>query len=140
MNRAVVLLVGALAASWALLEDDERLPGNAFFLAFTGLVAVFIALYAARSPWRSTEMGRALMYMMCACLLVGVTVSLTLVFGPNYPGRFDVRNVMMLGASLTVLNMVMIVYRLQQETRRLAAYAAYAADWAEHRPGTAPPP
>lgn len=138
MNRVIVVVVGILAALWALWEDDERLPGNVFFFAFTVLVLAFIVLYAARSPWRLTEMGRALMYLMCACLLVGVNVSLALIFGANYPGRYDVRNVMLLGATLTVFNMVMIVYRLQQETRRLATYAAMAS-WTDHRPDAAPP-
>lgn len=138
-NRVVVVLVGLLATIWALLEPNEALPGNVFFYAFTGMVAAFIVLYTARSPWRLTEMGRALMYLMSACLLVGVNSSLALAFGTNYPGRYDVRNVLLLAAALTVMNMVMIVYRLQRETRRVAAYAAYTAEWSTHRPDAAPP-
>ncbi|QUD15885.1 hypothetical protein [Nocardia phage KYD2] len=137
-NRVVVTVVGLVAMVWALLEPNEALPGNAFFFAFTGLVAAFIVLYAARSPWRLTEMGRALMYLMCACLLVGVNSSLALALGTDYPGRYDVRNVLLLAAALTVGNMVMIVYRLQQETRRMAVLAASSAEWAEHRPDTRP--
>lgn len=59
--------------------------------------AVFVAFYAARSPWRSTSTGRALMAVAGSLTAVLAFVLLVLVF-PQIPGSVkDVLRVLLIG-------------------------------------------
>jgi len=64
--------------------------GNVEVLSYLVPLFLFIGFYASKSPWRSTELGQALMYQKASFLLV-VLVIIFSVFFPGYWGRGAVR-------------------------------------------------
>ena len=133
MKALILATVGVLGALWAITVRDYRLPGDVFFYAFATVNAAFVLIYGFGSPWHRTNVGRAIMCLMSASLAISVNGTLALWLG-EYPGRTDVRNVLLLAAVLLIVNMVWLVLGVQRETRAAARRARAAAQWEDARP------
>lgn len=75
--------------------------GSAIIVAYLVPLILFITLYAMRSPWTSTELGKALMYQKSSFLLVVCVVIASIAF-PGYFGRDWVRIVIFGGVSISL--------------------------------------
>jgi hypothetical protein len=63
----------------------EQVQGR-IYVGTAVAAAVFIALYS-RDPWHKSWFGRSLMMIAVSMLLLGISVVLFRLFGPDYPFR-----------------------------------------------------
>lgn len=81
-------------------------------------VTLFIILYATRSPWRTSEVGRTLMTQKIAFLLVFLFIATSLLF-PDYFGRDWVREAVYLLLLFTFCWEVSNLYKTQRNISKL---------------------
>lgn len=82
--------------------------------AMTLLAWIFALAYGLRSPWRSTQAGRSVMATTVAIALMGTQLASVWWFG-NYPGRAEIRSVVLLSLALTLLHRLLVWWKLQHE-------------------------
>jgi len=73
------------------------------------------ALYGLRSPWRTTAPGRAMMLLVSGLALITVQGSVTILTGVDYLYRDQVRDALFVYVAMSLLWLLLTVFRLQQE-------------------------
>ncbi|ORL01831.1 hypothetical protein A6F55_19255 [Prescottella equi] len=116
-GRAWLLTLAAALGGALLVFGDASTAANVLLLTMTIAAGGFCLLYAARSRWRSTAPGRALMYTHLALFAVGLQVSASVWLGDAYLGRGVIRLVLYLGLTLTLLNTSLTLLRIQNSER-----------------------
>ncbi len=128
MTRTAKVL--ALVLFYVLVGSSVALGWSAaLFPLLTGAAAalawVFVLLYATRSPWRRTVVGRSLMYVWLA-----LTAILTLVFFSYwlgaYPGRDYVRALVYSTLLPAFASFVLVL--VQQQSKRSRGDAPAVVD------------
>lgn len=137
LKGMVLFAVYVIGSIWAVLFPDDKFPGDVFFYAFTAVTALTLAVYVLKSPWRSTNIGRGIVYLLTSCLAIGVNGTLALWLGADYPGRWDIRNNLLLLAVVCVANIGWSIRALQLDAKRAARGRSAGATWAAMRPDTA---
>lgn len=77
----------------------------------------FALLYGLRSPWRSTEAGKTLMYTAVGIGLIGFQLISVWWLG-DYPFRAEVRSVVVSVLVLSLLHRLIVLWRFQREDAR----------------------
>ncbi|MGU3587184.1 hypothetical protein ACLBYD_29045 [Rhodococcus sp. C26F] len=83
----------------------------------TILAWLFVALYGFRSPWRSTEAGKTLMYTAVALGLIGLQQIAFWWFG-DYAWRNEVRSATAIVLLLALLHRLIVLWEFQHEEER----------------------
>lgn len=91
---------------------------NYVVLAYVIPLAAFILLYAIRSPWRSTELGVALMIQKVAFTTLILIILASYFIGSAYPGREWVRLFGFLAVGATLVMDVVNLLRYQRIARK----------------------
>ena len=89
------------------------LIGNLLLLAAIPPANLFVVFYALRSPWRETLAGRSLMYVFVAISATLDQIALSVLAGPEYPGRFPIRVVMYGAIAFTFWRMFWTLLHIQ---------------------------
>lgn len=113
-----MLAVGAVAIAAPIPWVSADTAADYLLSMWTVLAAVFTVLYGVRSRWRATAAGRALLYIAAVMTLVGAQVCLSAWVGADYPGREVLRTALYLGVAVTMLNMLVTLYRVQRDQRQ----------------------
>lgn len=92
-------------------------------LIVAALVAAtgFVGLYLTNSPWRLTNVGRAMMTLAVGLVLLCLTALLFNLLGPNYPFRPLVRNFSYLVLNLGLWWQLINLVKMQNRVNRLPA-------------------
>lgn len=113
------MIRGALAAAAvvgviviALFPPDTE--ARILISAMTVLAYAFALAYGLRSPWRSTLAGRSVMATTVAIALIGTQLASVWWFG-DYAGRSEIRSVVLLALTLTLLHRFLVLWRIQHE-------------------------
>ncbi len=89
MKRRWWLLAGGLLVGWQVFSANrwgaEGVQGR-MYVATAFIALVFMALYS-RDPWFKSWFGRSLMLLALSIFMVGVSVILYRLYGPDYPLR-----------------------------------------------------
>lgn len=114
---AVTLLAAVVVAADVWSEVDYRVAANVSLIVIAVLVTVFTVLYAGRSNWRASRIGRVF-------LINGTTLSLVLWqavaavwAGTDYPGRHHIRFAIYALGAVAYAAMVVTLWREQQRDR-----------------------
>lgn len=115
MRRYLVLATTALAGVLAIvLESSREDAGNMILGGISVASWVFVAVYWARSDWRATMAGRAIMRLvMCIGFLCTQGV-LTILTDYSYPARDWIRPGLLLLILITLVDMFVILRRIQR--------------------------
>ena len=106
------MILAALCGVAVIVAFEPRLEALILVAAMTVLAWTFTILYAARSAWRSTQAGKALMYTSAALAVLGTQLLSVWVFG-NYQYRNEVRDVALLFVVLTILYRILVLLKIQ---------------------------
>ena len=114
--RHVVLgaAAGLCAAVIALFGPETE--ARILLTAMTVLAWSFALLYGLRSPWRSTEAGKTLMYTAVGIGLMGTQLISVWWLG-DYPFRAEVRAAVVSLLVLALLHRLIVLWRFQHEER-----------------------
>lgn len=89
MKRLWFILAGVVFVGWQVFSVNrwgaEGVQGR-MYVATAFIALVFMALYS-RDPWQKSWFGRSLMLLALSIFLVGVSVILFRLYGPDYPLR-----------------------------------------------------
>ena len=113
----VTMVIAVVAGLLVMFFCDPVTEAKVFLSAMTGLSWGFSLLYAARSNWRATQAGKALMYTSAALAMLGTQVLTVWWFG-DYPFRDDVRNATLILLILTLLYRIIVLLRFQNLDRQ----------------------
>jgi hypothetical protein len=104
-----VAVVGFTAPDWAL-------AANIFLVLLTGESALFVGLYGARSNWRATTAGRAVMALV-ACIATICAVGTVGWVAGAYAGKAFVRVGAFIAIELTLTNLLLALVQVQNRER-----------------------
>lgn len=107
---AALLGIGAII----VLEPDSE--ARLLVTAMTILAWMFALSYAVRSQWRATGIGRSVMATTVCLALLGSQLMSRWWFGA-YPWHNEVRAVIVLALTLTILHRLLVLWRIQREER-----------------------
>ncbi|MCF8784094.1 putative phage holin [Rhodococcus ruber] len=94
---------------------DPQTEARILLTAMTVTAWSFALLYGIRSPWRATQAGQSVMATTVSLALIGTQLMTVWWFG-DYPGRNEVRAVVVLALVLTLLHRTLVLWRIQHET------------------------
>lgn len=120
MNRRTNLAVLAVAFVInvvLLLTLPVKDAANVLIGTIAVKSTILTALYGLRSPWRSTEAGRAVMLLVSSIAAITVQGTVTILTGADYPGRDFVRDALFAYVAMALLWLLLTVFQLQQEHR-----------------------
>jgi hypothetical protein len=100
--------------TFADFEELLLVIGNYVVLSFLIPLTIFIVRYAFWSPWRSTELGRQLMYQKSSIVAVIALVLLAL-FVPDFFLRAEIRLAAYLAVGFFMWLDVVTLIRIQHE-------------------------
>lgn len=112
----VALSSAALAGGLIILICPPETEARILLVAMTVLAWTFAIVYGTRSPWRATQAGRSVMATTIALGLIGAQLASVWIFG-DYPGRAEVRALVVLALVLTLLHRLLVVLRIQREEK-----------------------
>ncbi|MDV6274106.1 hypothetical protein R3Q06_11400 [Rhodococcus erythropolis] len=115
----LIMVVAVLAGVVIVGLFDPETEARIFLTAMTVLAWVFTLMYIARSPWRATQGGRALLYTSAAIALLGTQLISVWWFG-DYRFRAEVRDAVVIFLILTLLYRILVLFRIQQAARRVS--------------------
>ena len=116
MIRAALAAAAVLGAIVIVVFPPDT-EARILISAMTILAWIFALAYGLRSPWRSTQAGRSVMATTVAIALIGTQLGSVWWFG-DYPGRSEVRSVVVLALVLTLLHRLLVLWRIQHEDDR----------------------
>lgn len=92
----------------------------AFWLYLSAWVpyTLFVALYAFRSPWYRSALGRSLLLSKTVIAVLLTHALLIVVLGADYPGREYVRGFLVGGVIVAGWVQLLTLVRLQRQARR----------------------
>lgn len=114
--RRVLVATAVLNAVIALTATPllgVRFAANIFLALLTVKAVVFVVLYAARSNWRATAAGRAVMALI-ACLGTICAIGVVSAFLGDYPGRAYVRLSAFIAIGLVLMNLLLTLVEAQR--------------------------
>lgn len=114
MTRVYKAFIAAFFAALYFLVSPE-FAGNLAVAIICTLSLGFVAVYAARSKWRATVAGRALLYSMASIGALTFQVLLSVWLGTEYPGRAVIRPILYIAVTLTLLHLLVTLIRVQNE-------------------------
>lgn len=88
--------------------------GNIVVLSLVVPLAIFVFRYSTFSPWKATELGRALLYQKLAFTLV-ICISILTLFFPGIPFRLEIRLVALLFVLYSLWYDVVNLIRIQRK-------------------------
>jgi hypothetical protein len=100
--------------TFAEFEAAMLVFGDFVVLSFVVPLSIFIVRYAFWSPWRSTELGRHLMYQKASIAAVIALILLAL-FIPDFFLRAEVRLIAYLAVGFFLWLDVVTLIRIQRE-------------------------
>jgi uncharacterized membrane-anchored protein len=92
---------------------DFNTLATIFLFAGLPALAAFVILYATRSPWRSTEPGRAVMYLASSLMVVYILAAVNAIFGQDWPYRGVLRFLIYAVVSSTFYRLLFTLIRIQ---------------------------
>ena len=113
MRRAVLAVAALLCAAVVVLFNPQE-EARILLTTMTVLAWLFVGLYGWRSPWRSTEAGKTLMYTAVGIGLIGLQLISVWWLG-DYPGRAEVRALVVSLLVLALLHRLIVLWRFQHE-------------------------
>lgn len=93
----------------------EGVEARVLLLMMTVLAWAFVAVYS-RQPWRQTQAGRSVMATTVALGLIGTQLASVWWFG-DYPGRAEIRSLVLLALVLTLLHRLLVLLKILFEER-----------------------
>lgn len=87
------------------------------YLAVAVPYSLFVILYATRSPWYRTGLGRSLLLSKMVIAVLALNAVLALAFG-DYPGREAVRVFVVGGAIVAGWSQLVLLIKEQRRARR----------------------
>lgn len=111
MINAALAVAAALGGLVILIFPAET-EAKIMIFTMTVLAWTFVVTYALRSPWRSTQAGRSVMATTMSIALIGTQLASVWWFG-DYPGRSEVRSMVILALVLTLLHRLLVLRRIQ---------------------------
>ncbi|QRE81841.1 hypothetical protein F1734_17390 [Rhodococcus ruber] len=111
MINAALAVAAALGGLVILIFPAET-EAKILIFTMTVLAWTFVVTYALRSPWRSTQAGRSVMATTVSIALIGTQLASVWWFG-DYPGRSEVRSMVILALVLTLLHRLLVLRRIQ---------------------------
>lgn len=115
--RRIVLLVAAVLAAGVVVLFDPQEEARILLTSMTVLAWLFVGLYGWRSPWRSTEAGKTLMFTAAALGLIGLQLMSVWWFG-DYAWRNEVRSATVIALVLSLLHRLVVLWEFQHEGER----------------------
>ncbi|MCZ4649472.1 hypothetical protein O4106_21865 [Rhodococcus pyridinivorans] len=112
--RRLILAVAAVACGVVVAVFDPQEEARILLTTMTVLAWLFVALYGIRSPWRTTEAGKTLMYTAVALGLIGMQLISVWWFG-DYAWRNEVRAVTVIVLLLALLHRLIVLWEFQHE-------------------------
>lgn len=112
MIRAA-LAVLAVAGIGIVIVFPPEAEARILLSTMTILAWLFVAMYS-RQPWRSTQAGRSVMATTVALGLIGTQLASVWWLG-DYPGRAEIRSMVLLALVLTLLHRLLVLWRIQHE-------------------------
>lgn len=112
--RRLILAVAALLCVGVVVVFDPQEEARILLGSMTVLALLFAALYGWRSPWRSTEAGKTLMYTALALGLIGLQLLSVWWFG-DYAWRNEVRSLTVSALVLALLHRLIVLWEFQHE-------------------------
>ena len=113
MVRRTVLSVTAVLCAVTVVLCGPQVEARILIGAMTVFALTFALLYT-RSPWRSTEAGKSLMFTALAIAAIGVQ-QLTVWWFGSYPGRDELRSVAYSLLALAMLHRVVVLWQSQHQ-------------------------
>lgn len=102
-----------------ILTAEIETATSAYIVTMTIASGVFVILYGLRSRWRDTQPGRALMYTNLAFFALGMQICFSVLLGTEYWGRGVMRLFLYMGLALTMINLNLTLFRIQNEAIEL---------------------
>lgn len=112
--RRLILAVAALLCAAVVVLFDPQEEARILLTTMTVLAWLFVGLYGWRSPWRSTEAGKTLMFTAAALGLIGLQLLSYWWFG-DYAWRNEVRSVTVIALVLSLLHRLVVLWEFQHE-------------------------
>ena len=112
MINAALAVAAALGGLVILIFPAET-EAKILIFTMTVLAWTFGITYARRSPWRSTQAGRSVMATTVSIALIGTQLASVWWFG-DYPGRSEVRSMVILALVLTLLHRLLVLRVLRR--------------------------
>lgn len=104
---------------WLILTAEIETATNAYIVTMTVASGIFVVLYGVRSRWRETQPGRALMYTNLAFFALGLQICFSVLLGTEYWGRGVMRLFLYMSLALTMINLNLTLFRVQNEAIEL---------------------
>ncbi|MGX6508299.1 putative phage holin [Rhodococcus sp. SJ-2] len=114
--RRVMLGVAALLCLVVVLMFGAQTEARVLIGAMTLFALMFAALYGFRSPWRSTEAGKTLMFTALALAAIGLQQLSVWWFG-DYVLRNEVRALTITALVLAMLHRILVLRESQRAAR-----------------------
>lgn len=105
----VALAITALVGVAVIATYPPEIEARILLVTMTTLATAFALVYGLRSPWRATQAGRSVMATTVALALIGGQLASVWIFG-DYPGRAEVRAVVILALVLTLLHRLLVLW------------------------------
>ncbi|OLL21264.1 MULTISPECIES: putative phage holin [unclassified Rhodococcus (in: high G+C Gram-positive bacteria)] len=112
--RRLILAVAALLCAAVVVLFDPQEEARILLTTMTVLAWLFVGLYGWRSPWRSSEAGKTLMFTAAALGLIGLQLISVWWLG-DYAWRNEVRAVTVIALVLSLLHRLVVLWEFQHE-------------------------
>lgn len=100
------------------IDVDYRLSANISLAALAVMMTVFTVLFAARSRWRASQVGRVFLIKCVFFCLVLAQISVTVWWGEHYPWRDQIRYAIYTLGAIAYLPMLWTLWREQRRDSR----------------------
>lgn len=112
--RRIILALAAVACGVVVVVFGPESEARILLTTMTILAWLFVALYGWRSPWRTTEAGKTLMYTAVALGLIGLQLISVWWLG-DYAWRNEVRSITVTVLLLALLHRLIVLWEFQHE-------------------------
>lgn len=113
-GSAVVVFVLVIGTLVGFTADDWRVSANMSLLYITVLTTLWSVLYAVRSAWQTSAVGRILLVQSVLMSAVMWEATVSIWWDPDYPGRDHVRFVVYTMGALSCTVMLRTLSRVQR--------------------------
>lgn len=117
-NRICVAFMVLVGVILTVVIDDNRTATTVFLVTTVVESWIFTIVYGIWSKWRTADVARALFWLGLSYALVSTHIVLTVFFKwPASNGyNSDVRQILYLALAASMLNILLVVRRMQWET------------------------
>jgi hypothetical protein len=121
------MVLGFVSGAVLIQFADARTEARVLLCAMTVLCLGFSIQYAVRSPWRSTQGGKALMYTTASLGVLGLYLLCSWVFGA-FQYRDELRSYLFLFLVLSLLYRYCLLFMYQRKARRFDYEPTFPTD------------